>query len=85
MVDRDQLERGFRPLKPEQRVVVVFNFYDGLPVPEIAETLGIRPARSSPDSTTHCDAAPALEADARETVAPNGQQHDPGSIARRTD
>lgn len=39
--DRDQLERGFRRLKPDQRVAVVLHFYLGLSAPEIAETLGV--------------------------------------------
>jgi RNA polymerase sigma-70 factor (ECF subfamily) len=38
--DRDQLERGFRRLKPEQRVAIVLHFYLGLSAQEIAETLG---------------------------------------------
>src|SRR4051812_23988219 len=41
LADRDQLERGFRRLKPDQRAVVVLQFYVGLSVPEIAEALGI--------------------------------------------
>jgi len=55
-------------------VVVVLHFYVGLPVPEIADTLGI------PDGTVksrlHYATATlraALEADARDTVAPDGQ------------
>jgi RNA polymerase sigma-70 factor, ECF subfamily len=41
LADRDQLERGFRRLRPEQRTVVVLHFYVGLTVPEIAATLAI--------------------------------------------
>ena len=41
MADRDQLERGFRRLKPEQRAAVVLHFYVGLTAPEVADTLGI--------------------------------------------
>jgi RNA polymerase sigma-70 factor (ECF subfamily) len=41
LADRDQIERGFRRLRPEQREVVVLHFYLDLPVPEVAETLGI--------------------------------------------
>ena len=73
LADRDQLERGFRRLKPEQRVVVVLHFYVGLPVPEIADTLGI--PTGTVKSRLHYATATlraALEADARETVAPNG-------------
>jgi RNA polymerase sigma-70 factor (ECF subfamily) len=38
---RDQLERGFRRLSPEQRVVIVLHHYLGLSLAEAAETLGI--------------------------------------------
>ena len=41
MADRDQLERGFRRLKPEQRAAVVLHFYLGLTLAEVAESLGI--------------------------------------------
>jgi len=41
IVDRDELERGFRRLSPEQRAVVVLHHYLGYPLTEIAETLGI--------------------------------------------
>lgn len=68
--DRDQLERGFRRLRPEQRAVVVLHFYLGLTVPEIAETLGIRvgTAKSRIHYATETLRA-ALEADARGPVA----------------
>ena len=39
--DRDQLERGFRRLPPEQRAVFVFHHYLGLSIPEVAERLDI--------------------------------------------
>ena len=74
LADRDQLERGFRRLKPEQRTIVVLHFYLGLPVPEIAETLGI------PDGTVKSrlhyatsTLRAALDADARGSVGINGQ------------
>ena len=38
---RDQLERGFRRLSPEQRAVIVLHHYLGLSLVESAETLGI--------------------------------------------
>jgi len=74
LADRDQLERGFRRLKPEQRVVVVLHFYVGLPVPEIADTLGI--PTGTVKSRLHYATATlraALEADARDAVAPTGR------------
>lgn len=41
LADRDQLERAFRRLSPEQRAVVVLHHYLGLELQEIASTLGI--------------------------------------------
>ena len=39
VVHRDQLERGFRRLPPEQRAVFVFHHYLGLTLPETADQL----------------------------------------------
>jgi RNA polymerase sigma-70 factor (ECF subfamily) len=41
VVERDQLERGFRRLPPEQRAVFVFHHYLGLTLPEVADQLGV--------------------------------------------
>jgi RNA polymerase sigma-70 factor (ECF subfamily) len=41
IVDRDELERGFRRLSLDHRAVVVLHHYVGLPLTEIALTLGI--------------------------------------------
>ena len=41
IVERDQLERGFRRLPPEQRAVFVFHHYLGLTLPEVAAELGV--------------------------------------------
>ena len=41
VVERDQLERGFRRLPPEQRVIFVFHHHLGLTHLEIAEQLGV--------------------------------------------
>jgi RNA polymerase sigma-70 factor (ECF subfamily) len=41
IADRDQLERGFRRLEPEDRAVIVLHHYLDLPLPEVAATLGI--------------------------------------------
>ena len=70
MADRDQLERGFRRLKPEQRAAVVLHFYLGLTLAEVADTLGIPEgtAKSRLHYATETLRA-ALEADARTTVA----------------
>ena len=39
VAERDQLGRGFRRLRPEQRAVVVMRYYVGLNLEEIADTL----------------------------------------------
>ena len=39
--DRDQLERAFRRLTLEQRAILVFHHYLGLPLPEVADRLDI--------------------------------------------
>jgi RNA polymerase sigma-70 factor (ECF subfamily) len=41
VVDRDQLERGFRRLSLDHRAVVVLHHYLDLPLEEVAETLGV--------------------------------------------
>ena len=41
VVDRDQLERGFRRLSLDHRTVVVLHHYLDLPLPEVAEALGV--------------------------------------------
>ena len=66
VADRDELERGFRRLSPEQRAVVVLHHYLGYPLTEIAETLGIPvgTARSRLHYATRQLRA-AIEADAR--------------------
>jgi RNA polymerase sigma-70 factor (ECF subfamily) len=66
VADREQLDRGFARLKPEQRAVVVLHFYSGLSAAEIARTLGIPEgtARSRLHYATEALRA-ALAADAR--------------------
>jgi RNA polymerase sigma-70 factor (ECF subfamily) len=41
VADRDQLERGFRRLRIEQRTLVVLRYYVGLSLPELAATLSL--------------------------------------------
>jgi RNA polymerase sigma-70 factor (ECF subfamily) len=41
LADRDELERAFRRVPLDQRAVFVLHHYVGLPLVEIAETLGI--------------------------------------------
>jgi RNA polymerase sigma-70 factor, ECF subfamily len=64
--DRDQLERGFRRLRPDHRAVLVFHFYLDLSLPEVAERLGI-PLGTVKSRLHYASAAlrAALEADAR--------------------
>ena len=66
VADRDQLERGFGRLKPEQRAVVVLHFYSGFSTAEIANILDIPAgtARSRLHYATEAMRA-ALEADTR--------------------
>jgi RNA polymerase sigma-70 factor, ECF subfamily len=63
---RDELERGFRRLSPEQRAVFVFHHYLDLTLPEIAAQLGV--PLGTVKSRLHYATASlraALEADAR--------------------
>jgi RNA polymerase sigma-70 factor (ECF subfamily) len=69
VVDRDQLERGFRRLSVDQRTVVVLHHYLDLPLDKVAEVLGI------PVGTAHSrlhramgEWRAALEADARSPI-----------------
>ena len=41
VIDRDQLERAFRRLDPDQRAVLVLHYYVGMSVPQVAETIGV--------------------------------------------
>jgi RNA polymerase sigma factor (sigma-70 family) len=41
VADRDQLERGFRRLRAEQRAVLVLHYYVGLSASAVAESLDI--------------------------------------------
>ena len=41
VIDRDQLERGFRRLSIDHRAVVVLHHYLGLSLPEVADALGV--------------------------------------------
>ena len=41
VVDRDQLERGFRRLSIDHRAVVVLHHYLDMTVDEVAQTLGV--------------------------------------------
>ena len=58
VVDRDQLERGFRRLSIDHRSVVVLHHYLDMPLDEVAETLGV-PVGDRPITSTSRDARPA--------------------------
>lgn len=68
--DHDQLDRGFRRLKPDQRAAVVLRFYLGLTVPEVADALGV-PVGTAKSKIHYAVEAlrAALEADERAPVA----------------
>jgi RNA polymerase sigma-70 factor (ECF subfamily) len=70
VADREQLERGFGRLKPEQRAVVVLHYYSGFSAAEMARILGIPEgtARSRLHYATEAMRA-ALQADARQPAA----------------
>lgn len=64
--DRDQLDRGFQRLPPEQRAILVFRYALGLTMPEVADHLDI-PLGTAKSRLSYATAAirAALEADAR--------------------
>jgi RNA polymerase sigma-70 factor (ECF subfamily) len=60
LVDRDELERGFRRLGPEERALIVLHHYLDLPMPQVATTLGIprhREVGSPPRAPGHAGGA----------------------------
>jgi RNA polymerase sigma-70 factor, ECF subfamily len=66
VVDRDQLERGFRRLSIEHRAVVVLHHYLDMPIGSVAETLGV-PVGTVRSRLLHAmrGLRAALDADAR--------------------
>ena len=70
---RDQLDRAFRRLTIEQRTVLVFHHYLELPLPEIADRIGI-PLGTVKSRMHHAKQAlrASLEAEAR--TAPTSQE-----------
>jgi RNA polymerase sigma-70 factor (ECF subfamily) len=72
--DRDQLDRAFRRLTVEQRTVLVFHHYVGLPLSEVADHLGI-PLGTAKSRLHHATSAlrASLEADARTPSSSQGE------------
>jgi RNA polymerase sigma-70 factor, ECF subfamily len=70
IAERDELDRGFRRLSPEHRAVLVLHFFVGLPIAEVAETLGI-PAGTAGSRLHYAvrSLRAACEADSREAAA----------------
>jgi RNA polymerase sigma factor (sigma-70 family) len=67
VIDRDQLERGFRRLSMDHRAVVVLHHYLDLPLDQVGETLGI--PTGTVKSRLHralTEMRAALEADGRQ-------------------
>jgi RNA polymerase sigma-70 factor (ECF subfamily) len=69
VVDRDELERGFRRLSLDHRAVVVLHHYVDLPLDRVAEVLGI-PAGTAHSRLHHAMRAlrAAIDADTRPTM-----------------
>ena len=74
VVDRDQLERGFERLAPDQRAVLVLYHYLGLPLADVAETLDIPTGTvKSRLNRAHAAMRAALAADDRPSLAEEGR------------
>ena len=86
VVDRDQLERGFRRLSIDHRAVVVLHHYLDLPLDRVAEILGV-PTGTAHSRLHHAmrGLRAALDADARPASArrlPNEYRSDTTRIVR---
>jgi RNA polymerase sigma-70 factor, ECF subfamily len=74
VIDRDQLDRGFRRLTIEQRTIVVLRHYLDLPLERVADVLDI-PVGTAPPRPHRAlqSMRAALEADARTPHASSGR------------
>jgi RNA polymerase sigma-70 factor (ECF subfamily) len=74
LVDRDEVDRGFRRLPPEQRAILVLHHYLGLDSNEIGEVLNI-PAGTARSRLHYAHRAmrALLEADARPRAVAGGR------------
>jgi len=75
LADRDQIERGFRRLEPEQRAVIVLHYYLGYSLPEAADLRGV-PVGTAKSRLHRAIQAlrGAVDADERLTPAHAGRQ-----------
>ena len=73
-IDRDEVERGFRRLPPDQRAILVLHHYLGLGLAEIGDVLDI-PAGTARSRLHYAHRAmrALLEADARPTAVAGGR------------
>jgi RNA polymerase sigma factor (sigma-70 family) len=73
LVIRDQLERGFRRLSPDERAVLVLRYYLDLPLADAAAVLGI-PIGTMKSRLNRASAAlrAAIDAHERSTALANG-------------
>ena len=70
VLDRDQLERGFRHLSVEHRTVIVLRCLLDLPMEQVAEALGVAPGTVGSRLSRAIGALrAALEADARTPIS----------------
>jgi RNA polymerase sigma-70 factor (ECF subfamily) len=67
VADRDQLERGFRRLSPQQRALLVLRHFEGREPTEIAEILGI-PVGTARSRLHHAHRAMRAALDAEDRV-----------------
>ena len=83
VVDRDQLERGFRRLSMEHRAVIVLHHYLDLPLDEVGRILGIptgtvksrlHRALTEMRAALEADERPAASATDRVAQAPEGER-----------
>ena len=69
VADRDQLDRGFRRLTPDERAILVLHHFVGYPPSEIAELLGVPPGTiRSRLHHAHRAMRAALDAEARMSI-----------------
>jgi RNA polymerase sigma-70 factor (ECF subfamily) len=75
VADRDQLERGFRRLPTDQRMVLVLRFYIDMSVDDMADVLGLSSGTVKSRTSRALSALRALlEADARPAPAARGSE-----------